>query len=581
MPDAAVTKATSAFLRAAYEPVGGKPLRGEEQRRLAAVPARGISGQADAFRRPLQILVIMVATVLLIACGNVAMLLVTRNAARQREFSIRLALGGARARLFQQLAVESLLLVFSGAAVGIVFAVAATRLRAQWAFLDVSLAPDRNVLLSTLALSVVIGIAFGLAPMRTALRGGPAMALKQSTATAYQERSKSNGRRLVLVLQVTMGLALVVTAALLTASLRRLLAQDLGFQSARLLAFGITVPGEAKDNIARTTFLSTLLESMRQLPGVQLATAVESRPGSGWSNNQNVEIDGSDPRQSGAASNMVRWNTIGPDYFQTLGVPLRAGRFLDARDSPEAARVALVNETFAHNFFGRRSPLGHTVSLGSKLVCTIVGVVRNNKFTDLHEEEQPMAYLDARQVPENSVGNLILHVAGPNPMRLLPDVRRKLAGVSPNLAPIHPATLQAQFEETAITENLLARISAFFGALALLLVATGLYGTLAYSVARRTTELGVRMAIGAPRIQVLLLVLRENIGVCLAGIALGLPLTFYAANLLASQLYGVSPHDWQVTCLACIILLATTAAASAIPAYKAASIDPMRALRYE
>lgn len=575
---AALAKATPAFLRAAYEPLGGKPKQGEEQRRLDLIAARGLAEQAESFTKPLQILIAMVALILLIACGNVATLLVARNAARQREFSIRLAIGGSKARLFQLLLVESSILVTGGAAAGWMFSLGATRVLARWAEIDVSLAPDGAVLTFTLGIAIAVGLLFGLAPMRAALRGGPALALKQSVSTAYLERSKSSVRRVVLSLQVASGLVLILSAALLTATLRNLQSLDKGFNAKRLLAFGVTPPANGGKPEANDAFFHGFLQSIRELPGVEGATTAQNRPGSGWSNNTGVSIDGQDPQQSGAASNMVRWNGVGPNFFQLLGVPLRAGRYLYDDDSAKALKVALVNETFVRVFFPHRSPLGHQVSFDDRTNYSVIGVVRNNKYSELREDETPMLYADARQFP--GIAEVLLRTSG-DPMRLLPSIRKKMMAFSSNIVPLRPMTLEMQFDQTIANESLMARLSLFFGGLALLLVSTGLYGTLAYSVARRTPELGIRMAIGAQRPRVLWMVMRENLGICLAGVALGLPLSFYAADLLASQLYGLSPHDWRVALSACIVLLAVTAAASAIPAYRAASVDPMRALRYE
>ena len=277
----------------------------------------------------------------------------------------------------------------------------------------------------------------------------------------------------------------------------------------------------------------------------------------------------------------MRWNAIGQDYFNAVGIPLRAGRLLNEGDSPKAVKVTVVNETFVRKFFPRRPAVGHQLSLNKRMVYTIVGVVRNSKYTGVREEETPTAYMNIGQVPEMAASNVVLRTASGDPTKLLPAVRKRRAAFSPDATPLQPMTLQAQFGDTIGTERLIARLALFFGALALLLVATGLYGTLAYSVNRRTAELGIRMAIGAQRPALLWMVMRENLFVCAAGLVIGLPVSFYAGNLLASQLFGLSAHNAAITVSACCVLLLITVAASAIPGFRAASIDPIRALRYE
>lgn len=521
----------------------------------------------------------MVGLVLLIACGNVAMLLMARNAARQREFGIRLALGGSKARLFQQLLVEGLTLVFAGALGGYAFSLVATRVLARWAEIEVSLTPDTTVLTLSFAMSLLIGLLFGLAPLRTALSGGASLAFKQTAATTYGDRSKSAGRRTLLALQIATGLVLVLSAGLLVRSLRNLQAQELGMRAEKILAFGVAAPTEEEEK--QQVFFMTLIERLRRVPGVEAATTVNNRPGSGWVNMNEVTIDGQDPSTLRAVrSNMVRWNAVGPDYFATADVPLRYGRVLDNADSITSAKVAVVNETFVRQFFPRGDSMGHRIRFGAGGDYSIVGVMRNSKYRGIAEEDMPAVYAPLAQISGASVGSVLLRTTG-DPMRLLPTVRKQLTELGPDLAPLQPMTLRAQFDQRIVGEHLMARLALFFGLLALLLVSTGLYGTLAYSVARRTPELGVRMALGAQRRRVLWTVMRENVRVCLAGILVGLPLSWWATNLLGSQLYGLKPHDPSITVGACLLLFAVAVAASALPAYKAASIDPSDALRYE
>lgn len=312
---------------------------------------------------------------------------------------------------------------------------------------------------------------------------------------------------------------------------------------------------------------------------------MENRLGSGWSNNTTTILDGNNPKGQSSApmsSAPMRWNAVGPHYFGALGVPLVQGRDFTDADSPNAAKVAVVNRTFVKKYLLDRDPIGHQVSFTKAFSFTIVGVAANSKYTGVREENQPMAYFPYTQIPGVAMGGMQveLRTAG-NPLSLLPSVRKSVAEFAPDLSLLQPMTQRAQFDSTIAEDRLVARLSMFFGVLAVVLVATGLYGTLAYSVNRRTSEIGIRMALGAQRPGVLWMILRESLTICAIGLLLGLPLIFASAHLLSSLLYGLAPYDLLTIGLASLGIIGINLLASLIPARRAASIDPIVALRYE
>jgi predicted permease len=537
--------------------------------------------QDEEENRPLLVLMAMVGLVLLIACSNVAMLLLARNSTREREFSLRMALGAGRARLFRQLLTESLLLVAAGAGLAWVFALWSTVVLGAWAEIDVSLAPDRTVLLFTLAVSGLAALIFGLAPLRNAVRVPPGLALKTSAASTGQDRAKVRGRQIVVALQMALCLVLLVAAGLLLRTLRNLETADLGMRASGLLVFGINPPQTLHTDAEVIRFYQALSVGLRTLPGVESVTLMENRIGGGWSSNTNAVVDGREPNP-GHFSHM-RCNSVGPDYFHVLGARLVLGRDFADADSAAAAKVAIINETFAQRYFPGHNPIGHHVAFDTAANApqyAIVGVAADSKYTSVTEGPTPMAYFPYTQRAGVGTMHFELRTRG-NPTALLPDVRRAARDYGPDLALLQPMTQQEQFDESFSQQRLFARLSAFFGLLAALLVATGLYGTLAYRVSRRTAEIGVRMALGAQRQQVLWMVLHESLAVTVAGVIVGLPLAVAGARVLRSTLFGLGPGD-PLTFTAALTGVAFVAlAGSLIPARRAASVDPMQALRTE
>jgi predicted permease len=564
------------FARVAYTGVGTPDPKAPTPV-LALADARGIEGLRDQYSQPIAILMAMVGLVLAIACGNVAMLLVARNSTRQREFALRMALGAGRTRLLRQLLTESFLLVVAGGVLGWMFAISASSALAAWSEIDVPFSPDANVLLFTLAISVVCAFVFGLAPLRSAVSVPVGLAMKTSSATAFRSKSSARAGKIVVAVQMALCLVLLVGTGLLMRSLRNYETLPLGLRTDGLLVFG-TSPLTPHTVGEKARFYHALLERLRVIPGVESATLMENRLGSGWSDNNIFAIDGVTP--TGKFSDIgVRSNDVGPDYFHVLGIPILVGRDIAESDIATAPKVAVVNETFVKRLLPNGNPLGHLIG-SEKLAFSIVGVVSDSKYIGVDEKPRPMAYLPYPQLPFISDLQVELHTFG-NPEALIPSVRTVLHDLDPNLPMQRPMTQRAQFEKSFSQSRMFARLSVFFGLLAVLLVATGLYGTLAYRVSRRTSEIGVRMALGAQRPQVLWMILRESLLVSLIGIIFGVPLAIGGAQLMRSMLFGLGPGDKLsfAGALLCIMLVAL--AASLIPARRAASVDPLVALRYE
>jgi predicted permease len=550
---------------------------------LYFTPARGVESLREGYGQPLELLMAMVGLVLVIACSNVAMLLVARNTAREREFSLRMALGAGRARLFRQLLVESLLLVAAGASLGWLFAQWSAEALAAWSGFDVNVAPDHTVLLFTLGVSLLAVLVFGLAPLRNAVRVPPGLALKTSAAASHQDRSKSGSGHAVVALQMSLCLVLLAAAGLLLHTLRNLESTNLGLRASGLVAFGITPPPTLRTDRETLRFFQSLTDRLRALAGVESVTLMQHRIGSGWTNNTYAYVDGVLPAGESEQSSM-RWNAVGAEYFQVLQVPLLLGRDLTDADTATAPKVVVVNHTFAERFLAGRNPIGHRVALDdprqNNPQYTIVGVAADSKYRAVDEETRPVAYFPYTQVPGVATMQFELRTEA-RPAGLLPEVRRALREFGPDLPLLEPMTQQEQFEKSYSQQRLFSRLALFFGLLAALLVATGLYGTLAYRVSRRTAEIGVRMALGAQRRQVLWMILRESLAVGVAGVLVGLPLAMASARLLRSTLFGLGPEDPLAFAGAVAGIAAVTLLASLVPARRAANLDPMVALRCE
>jgi predicted permease len=557
----------------------GSPKAGERPPVLSFADAKSFPGYDQEYGNPLRILMAMVGLVLLIALANVAMMLAARNGARQREFSLRQALGAGRGELFRQLLTESVILVTLGGALAWLFARIAARLLANWAQIETSLAPDRTVLLFTLGVLVVSALLFGLAPMRVALAGRAELALKTSAATSNIDAGKSRTGRIIVALQMAICVVLLVAAGLLIRTLSSLENTPLGMRVDGLVVFG--VKPDIPSVPAGVAFYQNLMSKLRVLPGVESVTIMDSRLGAWESNNSDMRVDGRLPEVANGGSRTVRSNVVGPDFFTTLGVPILSGRDFADSDTASSPHVGIINEEFAKRFLPNQNPLGHTIGTpGGEYTMTVVGVVKDHKFRSIEEEPIPMAWYMYAQIPVLGAMNVDMRVNGA-PLSILPAAQKVVQKLDPNLPLIKPMTQRAQYDTTISSQILFAHLAEFFGLLAVVLVATGLYGTLSYRVNRRTAEIGVRMAMGADRGQVVWMILRDSLRLTVIGVVAGVPLAMFIGRALSSSLYGVKPLDTLTYVLAIAGVAVVALIASAAPASRAASIDPLRALRTE
>ena len=548
-------------------------MAGEKPPLLSFEDAKNFPGYDQSYGKPLRLLMAMVGLVLLIALTNVVMLLLARNAGRQREFSLRLALGAGRSELLRLLLTESLLLVATGGVLAWGFAEMATRLLGQWARIESSLAPDHTVLLFTLVVLVLAAALFGLAPFRVAVAWGAELALKTSASTANTDTKKAQSGKILVGLQMALCVVLLVSGGLLMRTLRNLRNIPLGMRTDGLVVFAVN-PQHVPTEPEMVRFYHDMQRRLRGLPGVESVAVMRDRLGSGWSNNASVTVDGH-PTDSASGPATVRSNEVGPDFFHTLGVPLLLGREFTDADTVATPPVAIVNQLFVERFLPGQNPLGHRVN-----GFEIVGVVKNHKYRSMEEEPIPMAWWDYAQAPNEGGLNVEMRVHG-DALAILPEVRKVVAQMDPDVALLQPILQRTQFEQSISQQLLFARLAEFFALLAVVLMATGLYGTLAYRVNMRTAEIGVRMAVGARRPQVVWMFLKDSLVLTAVGVLTGVPLAMLVGQALNSSLYGVKPLDAVSYFMALVGLAVVALAASAVPAARAASVDPLTALRVD
>jgi predicted permease len=571
-PQQAQAAAAGVFLHAASEGIGSidakqwKPL-------LAFDQARGIEGYNRQYRESIEILMGLVLLILLIALTNVAMMINARNTGRSREFSLRLALGAKRAHLFVQLLTESSLLVLVGATLAWLFAVEATRWLAGVARIDSGLMPNSTALLFMVSVSAMAALLFALAPLRSAIRMPMASVLRAGGMHITLDRRAVTVGNVALVMQIALCLMLMMAGGLLLRTLSQYQNQPLGMDAEHLLVFGLS-PYHSQSSEQKLVFYRTLLNRIRALPGVRGASTVSIRPGGQWRSGSEISIDGA--QQPGV---MILTNYIGPDYFQTIGTPILKGREFNDADSPQSAKVIVVNRAFVRKFFPHGDSIGHRVTAGG-VDANIIGVVADSKYSSPADGPGPTGYLAIAQ--QQIIGSQQIEVrTWGDPLALLPEVRHTITMVDPTLPLVDPMSEAQQFAISYAQPTMFASLGGFFGLLAGMLVAIGLYGTLAYRTSCRTVEIGIRMALGIQRGQVMWLVLRESLTLAAWGLLLSIPLMVLSSRLLGSMLWNISPYDLVSISAATGGVFVIIAAASFIPARRAASVDPMRALRSE
>ena len=552
--------------------------------RLEALPASsGVSSLRRRYESPLWLLLATSGLVLMIACANLANLIVARATVRQREMAVRLALGASRGRLIRQLLAESLLLAAAGAVFGAALAQALSRglvsfLGTQGSRWSLDLTPDWRVLTFTTALATLTCVVFGLAPALQAARTSPGEAMKSSGRSLTAGRQRLGVRRALVVSQVALSLMLLVGALLFVRTLRNLQTIDTGFQRKQVLVSEIDLSPLKVPIERRTSYKKELLERLRAIPGVLSAADARIVPvsGAGW--NDNVNIPGSSVQRK-----IANFNRVTPGYFRTLGTPLLAGRDFGDGDTTSSPPVAVVTQTFARKFLDGGNPVGRSLGVAQQeghpdRVYQIVGLVKDTKYGDLREEFSPIVFLAQAQDdrPEASL-QVLLRTDGPI-SGLVASVKRIAAETSPALV-LNFRVFETTIRESLLRERLMATLSGFFGFLAALLATIGLYGVISYMVVRRRNEIGVRMALGASRRDVLALILREAGTLLGIGLALGTGLALLAGSAARTLLFGLTPSDPMTMGIAVVSLAGIAAAASFLPAHRAATLDPMKALR--
>ncbi len=547
--------------------------------------AKGRSDLRRQFSTPLVALMAMVALVLLIACSNVANLLLARATSRQKEIAVRLALGAGRLRLVRQLLAESLLLAAMGGAAGLGLAVWIDKalvgfLPAGTVPLAISSTPDARVLGFTAAVALATGLLFGLAPALQATRPELARTLKDEGG-ALAGGSGAGLRKSLVVAQVALSLLLLIGAGLFMQSLKNLKELNPGFQTENMVTFSLdpTLNGYKPERSLQ--FYRQLVERMTAMPGatsVALAV-VPVLDDNEW--DSSVSVEGYSVKQGEWIDPHMQFIT--PAFFATMGIPLLLGRDFNLKDENGMPPVGIVNEKFARRYFGGNA-LGRHVGMGgnpgTKLDIEIVGVVKDTKYESMREEIPIELYRPYQQV-EFVTGMAAYVRTHGDPERLFSVLRRTVHEVDASVPVFGMRTLTQQMDKSLVTERMLAALSTVFGMLAALLAALGLYGVMAYMVARRTREIGIRMALGAGGSSVVWLVMREVLLLAAIGVAVGLPSAWGLTRLIETQLFGIKPADAPTMVLAAIGIAAIAAVAGYLPARRATGIDPMRALRWE
>jgi len=523
--------------------------------------------------------------VLLIACANLANLMLARASAREQQITIRRALGATRWRMVCELLSESVLLAAAGSICGLFLAFAISRMLVTFistqqnqVFLDLGM--DWHVLAFTTALAVLTTVSFGLAPALRATRAEPASLLQSGSRGTTGGRERFSLRRILIVSQVALSVVLLMGALLFVRSLRNLTTLNVGFQQTGILVTSVDFGRLQIPEDRYTEYKRDLVKRVQAIPGVESAAHAMLVPFGGNTWNDNVINEGSD-QDAGVA-----WlNYLGPGYFKTVGTPLLAGRDFDDRDTASSVKVAIVNQAFARKILKSADPLGkrfriHEAPGKPRPLYEIVGVTADNKFQDMHEEFLPFMYFPATQQDKPSPDDQILIRSSLPLTNLIGSMKETIADVNPGID-LEFLVFRTRIQNSLLQDELMATLSGFFGFLAALLAAIGLYGVMSHMVIQRTKEIGIRMAIGAERFDVLRMILREAALLTVTGLVIGTGLALGAAQAAKSLLFGLRPRDPLTLMMAVVTLSAVAALASFLPAYRASKLDPLAALRYE
>jgi predicted permease len=557
----------------------GNQNRTEVPRLLVQSGARGIYDANTNDLRSLTILMVVVALVLLIVCANVANLLLSRATTRQKELSVRLSLGATRGRLMRQLLTESMLLAVLGGALGILVGYWGRQLLP--APPGQTLPMDWKVLAFVGAITLVTGIVFGIAP---ALRG---TGMNVSSALKETSRSVVGGRsvlgKALLVVQVAISLVLLIGAGLFLQTLQNLRHVNVGFNPQNLLLFRVNPALNRYDEKKMTALYHDLLERLGSIPGVRAVALSNPALLSGSVNSTSIYVQGHvyPAGRSDALDNSINRLVISPNFFEVMGIPIVLGRGFSDRDDAAAPKVVVINETAARKYFPNENPIGRKFGTSVEIngQYEIVGLLHDVKYDSVREATPPTMYVP---YPQTRVGGAVFEVrtAGA-PAGVMGAVREAARQIDANLPLTDVSTQIEQVEKRFAQEKLFAQAYTLFGALALFLASIGLFGLMSYNVSRRTNEIGIRMALGAQRQDVLGLVLRESMILVVIGVVAGLSIAIAASGLVSKLLYGLPPRDIMTMLLAVGVMVAVSALAGYLPARRASLVDPMVALHYE
>ncbi len=554
--------------------------------RLGAFPAAtGVSDVRSDLEAPLWLLLATAALVLLIACANLANLMLARASAREREVAVRLALGASRGRIVRQMAAESALIAVCGAAAGALLAqwlasVLVASIATQHERIVLAVAHDWRVFAFIGFVASAAGVIFGIVPALRATRMNAAAAMKAGGRGSTNTHERFRLRRLLVVAQVALSLALVVGALLFVRTFRNLTTLDAGFVKDHLLVAEMNLRHAGMTNDRLAAVYRDLLERARHVPAVESVAQVRNVPIGGSFSNRNIIVDGM------SRTEPSNFNSVSDRYFQAMDIALIAGRDFDDRDVAAAPKVAIVSESFARVYFGGANPLGRAFQTDEapgvqRPTYTIVGLARDTKYDDLRQPFVPEFYAPAVQDPQYPPGSLNLVIRSSQPLEKVTTAVAALAREENPMIVVDFRTMASRLHDSLLRERLMATLSGFFGGLAALIAAIGLYGVMSYTVARRRNEIGVRIALGADRGQVVRMVMGEAGGLLAAGLAIGVPAALAVTRFASALLFGVTPHDPATLAAAAVGLALVTALASYVPALRASRLEAIEALRDE
>jgi predicted permease len=533
----------------------------------------------NRFSEPLTALLAAVGVLLLIACANLANLLLARGAARRPEIALRLSLGASRARIMRQMITESLALAIMGGLVGLAAAYLLHRALVRLMDFQMSFSLDPMVVAFVVAATLGAALLFGVLPAWQVTTIDAGESLKEQSRSATGSIGRMRWGRFLVSLQLGLSLPLLVGAGLLARTLNNLQRVDLGYPAERLMLVRIDTREAGYNAIRRGALIRDLLEQFRRIPGVRAASFSSLGVFSGGNSALQIQVEGYVP--TGDKDRNSSMDVVGPDYFSALGVPIVLGRGILESDRPGAPASCVVNAAFAKQFFDGQNPIGGRITSveDHTATCVVAGVANNARTQNLRRDVAPRYYLPAMQFPFDIEYPIFLIRTATDSAPFLAAVRQTIQRTDASLPILYARSIQEQMAPLTAQDRAVAQVAVAFGAVALTLAAIGLYGVLSYGIARRKSELAIRIALGSRPARVVAMILGETTGLIIAGLALGAGLAYAASRVVTSQLFGVTPQDPLTLAWAIGILVATALSAAYFPAHRASKLDPMAALR--